>query len=53
MSPDDKLLVFNSAGASGSDVALAWNNTTGFGAVTTMPVGIANQNTVSFGTVTN
>jgi hypothetical protein len=53
ISPDDKLLVFNSSGASGSDVALAWDNTTGFGAVTTMPVGIANQNTVSFGTVTN
>jgi len=54
MSPDDKLLVFNSANTGGgSDVALAWDNTTGFGAVTTMPVGIANANTVSFGTLTN
>jgi hypothetical protein len=53
LSPDDKLLVFNSAGTSGSDVALAWDNTTGFGAVTTMPVGLANANSVAFGTVTN
>jgi len=54
ISPDDKLLVFNSASTGGgSDVALAWDNTTGFGSVTTMPVGLANANTVAFGTVTN
>jgi len=53
ISPDDKLLVFNSASTSGSDVALGWDNTTGFGSVTTMPVGIANSSTVAFGTVTN
>ena len=53
ISPDDKLLVFNSASTYGSDVALGWDNITGFGSVTTMPVGVANANTVAFGTVTN
>jgi len=52
LSPDDKLLVFNSASAGGSEIALAWDNTTGFGAVTSMPVGSANANSVAFGTLT-
>jgi hypothetical protein len=52
ISPDDKLIVFNTQGVSGSEVALAWDNTTGFGAVTSMPVSVANSNSVAFGTLT-
>lgn len=52
ISPDDKLLVFNSGGASGSEIALAWDNTAGFGAITTMPINSVNANSVAFGTLT-
>lgn len=53
LSPDDKLLVFSTSGASGSEIALGWNNTAGFGEVTIMPVGQANPASVAFGTLTN
>jgi hypothetical protein len=53
ISPDDKLLVFNTLSSSGgSEIAIAWDNTTGFGTITSMPINSANANAVAFGTIT-
>jgi hypothetical protein len=52
ISPDDKLLVFNTNAASGSDVAIAWDNTTGFGTISSMPISTTNSNIAAFGTIT-